>query len=395
MQRLCIHYKDCGGCQIQDLPYGTQLQLKEKKLKELFKNYWDNPIPITPSPSSWFYRNKIELSFAGKQYPEPPAKDFQRETILGFNRKGKWFSNIENEECLIFDNDLPCLLKTVRQWTNHNHLHFYDVKKKQGQLRALLIRRTERTDQKMILLNTATENLDTKTFIEAISATYPVHSIYHGVHSGQARVVTAEKLSHIYGELYIYETLHIAKRELTFRISPFSFFQTNTLAAEKLYEKIREWINQSKAEVLYDFYGGSGGIALACSDLVSKIYSVECVGSASQDGMYNASTNQITNIEFITQPVENYLKEIYARQTFDSGSTVILDPPRAGLHPKALEYLIQLKSKEIIYVSCKASSFLKELPIFLTRYNLTTLEAFDLFPHTEQIELLVKMTLKA
>ncbi len=394
MQRLCIHYKDCGGCQIQDMPYEAQLQFKEKKLKELFKNYWDNPIPITPSPSPWFYRNKIELSFAGKQYTEPPPKDFQRETILGFNHKGKWFSNIENEECLIFDNDLPDLLKIVRQWTNNNHLHFYDVKKKQGQLRALLLRRTERTGQKMILLNTANENLDTKSFVDAITTIYPVHSLYHGVYDGQARVVTAEKLFHIYGDLYIYEKLHIAKRELAFRISPFSFFQTNTLATEKLYEKIRKWINQSNIEVLYDFYGGSGGIALVCSDLVSKVYSVECVESASHDGIYNASTNHITNIEFITQPVENYLKEIYNRQNFNANSTVILDPPRAGLHPKALEYLIQLKPKEIIYVSCKSSSFLKELPVFLTQYKLAIVEAFDLFPHTEQVELLVKMILK-
>ncbi len=179
------------------------------------------------------------------------------------------------------------------------------------------------------------------------------------------------------------------------RVSPFGFSQTNSAATEILYGIIRQWVKESRPRFVYDLYGGSGGIAIAVSDKVDRVISVENVELASVDGTFNRETNDADNIVFMTDSVEDYLKDAVAQhQGLLPQSLVVLDPPRAGLHPKALKRLLQLKPQEIIYVSCKPSVFAKELLSFLAEYDLTDMRAVDLFPHTEHVELLARLHLK-
>ncbi|MCL4692833.1 MAG: hypothetical protein KJ060_10035, partial [Candidatus Hydrogenedentes bacterium] len=185
-------------------------------------------------------------------------------------------------------------------------------------------------------------------------------------------------------------------RKLRFRLSPFSFFQTNTHATEKLYGFIRAWVKESRPQFLYDLYGGSGGIALSCSDRVDRVVSVESVEDASVDGIHNAEVNGADNVVFITQEVEKYLRDtLHAQKAFQSNSLVVVDPPRAGLHPKALKRLVALNPPEIIYVSCKPTVLAEEMTTFLAHYDLVNMQAVDLFPHTEHVELLARFKRKA
>ena len=193
------------------------------------------------------------------------------------------------------------------------------------------------------------------------------------------------------GDAHITESLQVPDgdgiRPLSFRISPLSFFQTNPLATENLYGAIREHVRKLAPPSLYDLYGGAGGIAFSCSDLVDKVWSVEEVAPATEDGIHNAAVNGVSNVEFITAKTETYL----VNQRPDGlapGATVIVDPPRSALHPKALKRLMEFQPENIIYVSCNPKLLARELAVFSEVYDLASLEAFDLFPHTPHVEAL-------
>ncbi|MCP4645384.1 MAG: class I SAM-dependent RNA methyltransferase, partial [bacterium] len=273
--RVCPHFGDCGGCAAQDVAYADQLVSKEAVLRELLAEYWDQPIPITPSPDLWHYRNKVDPSFARKQYPEPPPKGFQRETVLGFKRKGKWFWTLDIEDCLIAPEGTGALMNSVRQWARANSLTAFSSKSKDGFLRILLVRAGRRTGQRMVVLVTNDGDLDRDGFVAAVQDVFPCESIHWAVFRGMAEIAAADEMTLLHGAETIDEVLEVPGREemdpLRFRISPFSFFQTNALGAERLYGHIREWVAETGANTLYDLYGGAGCIAFTCADLVSQV----------------------------------------------------------------------------------------------------------------------------
>lgn len=392
----CRHFGECGGCQCQDVAYDEQLARKGAALSELFQPFWSDPIPVTPSPEIWHYRNKVDFAFGLKRYPEPPPKDFVRETVLGFKRRGRWYWPLDMDECLIGPEGMDGLLGAVRSWARDAGLRAFDSRRKEGLLRILLVRAAKRTGQRMVVLTTADAPFDPSGFVDAVRRMYPADSVYHGVFHGLADVAAADELQLLDGQPTIEERLEIptdeGTRALRFRWSPFSFFQTNTLAAERLYAAIRAWVKAIAPETLYDLYGGAGGIAFTCADLVDRVISVENVVSATEDGEHNARTNGIANVTFITQNVERFLGELRITQGFPPNSAVIVDPPRSGLHPKALRRLAQLRPRALLYVSCKPQALARELPALLEAYRLDNLQAVDMFPHTDHVEVLASLT---
>ncbi len=396
----CLHFGECGGCSFQDLPYFDQLATKSDTLCALFEAHWSKQIPIEPSPDCWHYRNKLDLTFGRKHYPEPPPKDFPRETVLGFKRSGKWYWTLDIEECHIGPKGAESLLNAVRLWARERKLTAFSSKARDGFLRILLVREGKRTGERMVVLITNEGELDAESFVQAVQTSFPCQSIQHAVFTGRAEIAAADRIAVLDGKPTIDEVLEVPDgtetRKLRFRLSPFSFFQTNTYATEKLYGFIRSWVKESRPQFLYDLYGGSGGIALSCSDRVDRVVSVESVEDASVDGIHNAEVNSADNVVFITQEVEKYLRDtLHAQKAFQSNSLVIVDPPRAGLHPKALKRLIALNPPEIIYVSCKPTVLAEEMTTFLAHYDLVNMQAVDLFPHTEHVELLARFKRKA
>lgn len=390
---LCPHFGECGGCQYQDVAYDEQVRKKEAHLRELFAPFWNEPVAVTPSPAVWHYRNKVDVNFARKQYDTPPPPGFERETVLGFKRKGKWFWTLDIDDCRIGPEGLPALLAAVRGWARERKLTAFSSKTKDGFLRVLLVRQAKRTGQRMVVLITSDGDLDRDSFVETVLDAYPAESIYHGVFRGFAETAWAEELHLLHGAPAIEERLHVpdpqGERRLTFRISPLSFFQTNTLGTELLYGKLRAWVKEAAPPRLYDLYGGMGTIALACADLVPEIISVESVPDATADGEINADANNVQNVRFHTGKVKNFLKEELARIGEAPDAMAVLDPPRAGLTPKAMNRLLALGPRRIAYVSCKPEILARQdLPLLQERYVLRTMEAVDLFPHTPHLEAL-------
>ncbi len=396
---VCPHFGECGGCQTQDVPYEEQLARKETMLRKLLAPAWNSAIPVDPSPEIWHYRNKVDPNFGQKRYPEPPPKEFVRETVLGFKRKNQWFWTLDITDCRIGPKGLEALLGSVRDWAKAHNLPAFSSKTKEGFLRMLLVREGKHTGERMVVLITTEGELQRDSFVEAVQAVFPSVSIQWAVYRGAAEIAAADRIEVLHGKPTIEERLRVGDppltRELRFRLSPFSFFQTNTLATEHLYSAIRRWVRESRPQVLYDLYGGSGGIALSCHDCVDRVVSVELVESASVDGVFNRETNNVDNVVFLTETVEDYLREEQNHYGhLQSNSVVVLDPPRSGLHPKVLKRLLLLKPREIIYVSCKPEVFAGELNALRSQYELRDVYAFDLFPHTEHVELLARLAAK-
>ncbi len=251
----------------------------------------------------------------------------------------------------------------------------------------------------MVVLVTSDGEFDKASFVEAVQSVFPCASIHRAIYRGAADLAAADEIELLHGEPTIDEKLCVpdgdATRDLTFRLSPFSFFQTNTLGAERLYAKIRTWVKQVAPATLYDLYGGAGSIAFTCADLVGHVHSVENVEEATNDGRFNAGVNKIENVTFHTEKVKNYLRNIIVGPgALEADSAVVVDPPRSGLHPKALRRLVELAPKNLLYVSCKPMVLAQELPALLERYRLDDMSAVDMFPHTRHVELVAALSLK-
>ncbi len=389
---LCPHFGECGGCASQDVPYAEQLARKQRLLEEMFREFWPGEIPVAASPSVWHYRNKVDFNFARKRYDEPPPPGTKRDTVLGFNRKGKWYWPLDIENCLIAPARADELLGAVRAWAKREGLEAYDDRTKEGSLRILLLREGRRTGQHMVMLITRPGAIPAESFADAVRSVYPEASVQHGEYTGEAQGKFADTWRVIRGLETISEELQVpdaeGTRNINFRISPFSFFQTNTLAAEVLYGKIRAWVRKAAPDVLYDLYGGTGSIAFACADLVKVVRSVENVTEAALDGEANAKANAIENVFFTAADVRAYLLNVANDGGMEPKAAAVVDPPRAGMHPKALKRLIACAPKDLLYVSCKPEMLAQEMPELLKHYELTGFSAVDMFPHTPHVEAL-------
>jgi len=395
--RVCPHFGECGGCESQDIAYPDQVAAKRKYLENLFAAEWGRDIHVIPSPIVWHYRNKVDFNFGLKHYPEPPPKDFPRETLLGFTRRGQWYHPLDLETCLIAPEGCTALLDSVRAWYRRENLRAVGARG-EGFLRALLVREGKRTGERMVGLFTNEGPWAPEGFLDAVRKSYPAHSVYRGTFSRAARGAFADRLELLEGAEHIHEEMIIrdaaADRRIRFRISPFSFFQTNTLAAEVLYAEIREWVRASNPKILYDLYGGAGGIAFSCADLVQLVRSVESEPSATSDGEHNARMNGSDNVFFFTDQMRKYLHGLAENGGMEANAVAVVDPPRAGMTPKPVQRLVECAPQRLLYVSCKAAVLKEELQALLKAYALERLWAVDMFPHTPHVEVLASLVRK-
>lgn len=415
--RICRHFGICGGCLHQDIPYAGQLSRKAAWLKDLFQDYWRGEIPIIPSPVLLHYRNKIDPGFALKRYEEPPPKDYPRETLLGFKQRRGWRWPLDIEECLIGPEGVDRLVTSVREWGAAAGVTAYDSRRGTGYLRNLLVRDGKRTGERMVVLITAPGALpEADAFVASAVRDYSADSIFHGEFSGMAEVATAEKLTVLHGKAWIEEKLCLSRvggeedlesavltprqfiegdrrsaDTLHFRVSPLSFFQTNPLAAERLYGLVRTWVGRIGPGTLYDLYGGAGGIAFSCAGFAGNIVSVENVAAASEDGRVNAARNQIENVSFVTDTVRGFTKRLWQGGGMPTDAAVVMDPPRSGMHPKSIARLLEMRPGNLLYVSCNPVKLREELGVFSAEYEVEELSGVDMFPHTPHVEVVASL----
>lgn len=389
-----------GWCKRVNIPYEEQLKIKESQVKEAFfhteKLVWKkiNVSQIIPSTLVDGYRNKVEFSF----WKYISAKESREEHFNLWFHKQWEFSKIEDINWFILVNEeINTIFREVKNFAKSTWLPVYDQMTHKGFFRHLIVRNSYFTNEIMLILSFNHEYNDwnndlesIKNFLLSLSKKYPnIKSIYFSKNNSLADISIWE-LELIYWSEFIVEEI----LWLRFNISPKSFFQTNSPGAEKLYSIVKElaWDNTNNRTIL-DLYAWTWTIGMILSSNAKKVYSVELVKQASQDWKENAEKNWIKNMEFVNAKVEDFLKDYI--KTWEKAGLLIIDPPRAWMHPDALPNIIKFESKTIIYVSCNPATLARDLQFIIqnSNYKIKDVIPVDMFPHTHHIETVVKLEL--
>ena len=378
----CSHFGICGGCTYQNLSYEAQLDLKKRQVEELIaKAGFDFTVEnIYGSPITKGYRNKMEFTFGDEEKDGPLA--------LGMHKKNSFYDIVSLKDCQIVDPDFNVLLQAILSYFQFTGATFYHKMRHEGFLRHLVMRRSVKTGDILInLITTTQETLDEESFVEMLTSTKidgKIVGILHTLNDSLADVVQSDETRLLYGQDYFYEYLF----DMRFKISPFSFFQTNTLGAEVLYEKVREYVGETKDKLIYDLYTGTGTIAQMMAPVAKKVVGVEIVEEAVEAAKKNAVDNKLNNCEFIAGDVLKVVDNLKEKPDI-----IILDPPRDGINPKALNKIINFGVNEMVYVSCKPTSLMRDLEILKEAgYEVKKCCLVDMFPGTVHVETVVLLS---
>ncbi len=409
----CKHFDQCGGCSYQTLPYEEQVALKGRQIKRLLEpvlpdNSFDDLFEgVIPSPNQFAYRNKMEFSFGDAYFNGPLS--------LGMHKRGSFYDIVTVDGCQIIDEDMRCVLMETLAYFQERGANYYHKMRHEGYLRHLLVRKAAKTGEILVDLVTssdarflqkdatepatevqadALEALESELLqgwskrLQEVSYDGKLTGVLHTRNDRPADVVENQGTRVLFGQAYFYEEL----LGLRFRITPFSFFQTNSLGAEKLYETARDFITAENADILegktvYDLYSGTGTIAQILAPVSGHVIGVEIVEEAVEAAKKNALENGLTNCDFIAGDVLKVIDEIEEKPDY-----IVLDPPRDGIHPKALDKIIAYGVESMIYISCKPTSLARDLEVLqASGYQVKRICCCDMFagtPHVESVVLL-------
>lgn len=407
--QACSVFGDCGGCNYHTLSYKQQLELKKEQVKRLIdqvcKDYTFEG--IIGSPEEWSYRNKMEFSF-GDEYKDGPLS-------LGLHKRGSFYDILTTDDCAIVDEDYNKILSCVLHYFKSQGISYYHKLTHRGFLRHLVVRKAVKTGEILINLVTTSkfddkenyrvglDNLNTEankgdlqaddekellngftSSLTSLDLNGCIVGILHTYNDSKADIVKSDKTEILYGRDYIYEEL----LGLKFKISAFSFFQTNSLGAEILYTKAREYVGDTKDKNIFDLYSGTGTIAQLLAPVAGKVTGVEIVEEAVEAAKENAVLNGLTNCEFVAGDVLKVMDELSEKPDI-----IVLDPPREGVHPKALSKIINYGVDRIVYISCKPTSLVRDLEMLQEGgYKVEKVCAVDMFPQTVHVECVVLIT---
>ena len=381
----CPDFGKCGGCTFLNIPYEYELQLKQQMLQPLLKDFWDGDIPIIPAPSTVGYRNKMEFSFGDSGRDGPLA--------LGIRKRNSHYEVAVPNDCQLIPNDFKTITLATLDYFDKTNETFYHRMRHTGTLRYLVLRRGEFTGELLVNLVT-TDSIEpihitkwTET-MQALNLEAQITGILHTTSNSLSDAVVPEDVKTLYGRDYFYEKIC----GLSFRISPFSFFQTYSGGAELLYSTVAEFVTDCGkiSEKLFDLYCGTGTIAQVLASHAKEVIGVELVPEAMDAAKENAHANGISNCQFIAGDVLKIIDDY----EFVKPDVMVLDPPRDGIHPKALPKLIALGASKVVYVSCKPTSLARDLPMFLEAgYKVKAMRAHDMFPRTPHVEVVCLLEL--
>lgn len=379
----CEHFGTCGGCSYLNIPYKHQLDLKENQVKRLLDDAGIQGyefLGIESSPNEYAYRNKMEFSFGDMEKGGPLA--------LGMHQKGKFYEIITVEGCQIVDEDFTKVLSTVLEYFREREIPFYHKKTHIGYLRHLVVRKAIKTQELLVnLVTSSQQDLELEDLIDSLknlNLDGELKGFLHTINDSLSDVVKSDETRVLYGQDYITEEI----LGLKFKISAFSFFQTNSLGADKLYSIVRDFAGDTNNKVIFDLYCGTGTIAQIMAPVAKKVIGIEIVEEAVESAIQNAKLNNLNNCEFIAGDVMEKVGELT-----DKPDLIILDPPRDGIHPKAINKIIDFNPAQFVYVSCKPTSLARDLPVFIERgYKVEKIKCMDMFPHTPHVESIVLMT---
>lgn len=375
-QPACPHFGICGGCVYQMLPYEEQLKLKETQVRALL-----DPVAgeyeflgVKGSPKAAGYRNKMEFSFGDEVKGG--------ELMLGLHKRGSFYDIVDVSKCTLVHPDFRKILVCVRDFCRENNLPYYHKMSHEGYLRHLVVRRAEKTGEILVNLVTTTQMQVDMQPLKQRLLDLPLEGSYAGIlhtgNDGLADVVRCDNVDVLYGKEYFYEEI----LGLRFKISTYSFFQTNSLGAEVLYSQAREFIGEGDRKVVFDLYSGTGTIAQLMAPAAEKVIGVEIIEEAVEAAKENAAGNGLSNCEFIAGDVLKVLDSIEEKPEY-----IILDPPRDGINPKALQKIINYGVERMVYISCKPTSLARDLELLTAGgYQVEKVACVDMFPQTANVE---------
>ena len=379
---VCPHFEGCGGCTMLSVDYAKQLEIKEEQVLELFEDAGIRGfefLGVQGSPDNVGYRNKMEYTFGDEVKGGP--------LTLGLHKKGRHIDIQTVDGCMLVDSDFNTILKESLAFFQDAELPYYRVVNHEGYLRNLVVRKGIHTDEIMVNIVTSSQcEFDMSKFADMINGLElkgNVVSILHTINDGLADAVQCDEMRILYGVDYLHEEI----LGLKFKISPFSFFQTNTKGAEMLYTIARDFIGDHSNKVVFDLYSGTGSIGQLMAEKAKKVYGIEIIEEAVVAANENAKLNGLDNCEFIAGDVKDTVKSLDVKPDL-----IIVDPPRPGIHKQAIKDICDFGAKEIVYISCNPKTLVDDLKDFIGYgYIPEKVKCMDMFPNTPHCESVVKL----
>lgn len=399
VQPFCIHFGICGGCKWQMLPYEKQLEYKEQEVRDVIKRIGrinDAPVlPILGSAKTIHYRNKLEFTFSNKKYlTHDELKDLGEDQwpggALGYHVPRLYDKIIEITECWLMDEVNNRIRNGMREFAQKNNYSYYDITEHQGFLRNILIRNCT-TGELMVNLVFGNEDKEKRENIlnHLLEIVPEISTLVYTINQKWNDSLTELEPHTYYGKGYVTEKLG----DYYFKISPKSFFQTNTLQAKVLYNVAKEFAELTGNEIVYDLYCGTGSIGIFLSKRAKKIIGVEMIEEAIIDAKANAQLNNLSHTFFYAGDVIEICSDTFF-EIHGRPDVLIVDPPRAGLHNKLITKLLEIKSPKIVYVSCNVATQARDLQLLNEKYTVEKIQPVDMFPHTHHIESVALLKLK-
>lgn len=390
LKPFCPHFGICGGCRWQPLPYEMQLEAKRQQV-------WDQLVrighlevpeiaPALPSDNIQYYRNKLEFTFSSKRWiysDENPEELSPAELCgLGFH-VGKFFDKVlDIEDCHLQREPSNAIRLFIKKYAVSHGLEFFNIRENTGFIRNMFIRTTDTGDLMLIVCFFSEDESLRRGLLDAVIEAFPeISSVYYVINRKLNDSISDQECILYHGNDAIYEQME----GLRFRIGPKSFYQTNSAQALKLYTVARDFAELSGRETVYDLYTGTGTIAQFVSGRAAKVIGIEYVPEAIEDARINARNNGIDNCEFFAGDMKDVLTEDFMIE-HGRPDVIILDPPRAGIHPDVAEVIMKAAPEKIVYVSCNPASQARDLAILSKKYEITAVQPVDMFPHTQHVE---------
>lgn len=395
---FCSHFGDCGGCKWQNLSYQKQIELKENAVRQVIKRIaHDNGEKVTAirgAEVTRHYRNKLEYTFSSKRWltlEEINSEEtFDDRDGLGFHVAGAFDKVLHLDECHLQDSLSNELRLATHSLAQEHGWSYYNIRENHGFLRNLMIRNTTMGQWMVTLILGEDRPKDIKLLFDSLLSLFPQITSWHYMINGKMNSSTFDIPSvHVAGTDHIQEKLD----NVIYRISPKSFFQTNSHQAKVLYDVARDLADLQQGDVLYDLYTGTGSIALYMATLCSSVVGIEEIPEAIADAKINAEVNKLENTEFLVGDVKDVLKVDFTEK-YGAPDVVITDPPRAGMHADVVETLLALESPKIVYISCNPSTQGRDILLLKEKYELIEVVPVDMFPHTSHIESVALLRLK-
>ena len=402
---VCQHFGLCGGCKWQHLDYQWQLYYKQKQVKDnldrIAKIDYPEITPILGCEKQYYYRNKVEYSFSNRKWltDGAPAGTYTEEQCKGFgyHLPGLFDRVIDIEHCYLQAEPSNEIRLFIKEFTMAKGLSYHNVRAHQGTMRNVIVRCNGKGEFMVIIIINEENSIVRNELIPALSEKFPqIISIMLVINPKFNDTISDLPFECLKGDPYLIETMNsprIGFEDLSFRVGPVSFFQTNVYQAERLYKAAFDLADVSGDELMYDLYTGTGTIALYFSRFVKKVVGIEYVEEAIADARINAQINNIDNATFYAGDMAKVLDDAFIVEN-GTPDIIVTDPPRAGMADKVIEQLKKIKAKKIIYISCNPATQARDLQLLNDLYEVVAVQPVDMFPHTQHVENIASLKLR-